>query len=41
MIRELFGLLVGVYIAQTYDIPNLECTIHELGNTLLKYRKRP
>lgn len=41
MIRVIFGVALGIYLAQNYDIPNIELLIDQLQNTLTKYRKPP
>ena len=41
MLRVIFGVALGIYLAQNYDIPNIELLIDQLQNTLMKYRKPP
>lgn len=41
MLRVIFGVALGIYLAQNYDIPNIEVLIDQLQNTLMKYRKPP
>ena len=41
MIRELIGFAIGVYVAQNYNVPDVNTIFQELQNTLSKYQKPP
>lgn len=41
MLRVLFGMIVGVYMAQNYSVPNVESIFRDFRNILKEYRKPP
>lgn len=41
MIQILFGMAIGVYITQNYDIPDFKLYIKTMQKTLEAYEKDP
>jgi len=41
MLRELIGFAVGVYVAQNYNVPDVQTILKEFQKTLTKYQKPP
>ena len=39
MLRVLVGAVVGAYIAQTYEIPNIKTSLIYLQESLVEYEK--
>ena len=41
MIRVIVGVLIGVFITQKYDIPQLEDVFKKIQQSLVEYEKPP